>query len=86
MAKRKEAGVFCLGSDSCVVHYRQRAGRGKISLFLKRRDKVYPMYLALLLVRPFSSRYSWSYCTWDCWMRVADLLTILQHKAQDYIR
>lgn len=55
----------------------------KMSLFLKRRDKVYPVYLAS--GRPFSSCCSWPYCTWDRWRRVADLLTILQHKAWDYI-
>lgn len=32
---RKEAGIFCLGSDAYVVHYHQQAGRGKMSLFLK---------------------------------------------------
>lgn len=46
VVRRNEAGIFCLGCHAYVVHYRQHAGRGKMSLFLKRRDKVYPMCLA----------------------------------------
>lgn len=58
VVRRKEAGIFCLGSGAYVVHYCQHAGSGKMSLFLKRGDKVYPMHLAPVKVRPFSSCYS----------------------------
>lgn len=53
------------------------------SEFVPGKDKVYTMCLASVWVRPFSSGYFWSYRAWDCRRRVADLLTILWHKAQD---
>lgn len=85
VVRREEAGVICLVSDADVVHYHQQAGRGKMSLFLKWRDRVYPMYYAPVYVKPCFCHFSWFYRTWDCTRRVADPVTILRHKARDYM-